>query len=90
MKTSEQLYENVVRQLAAQRGYRVSKSRQRLFVKTKGQFTLWKGDQPVVITEGDRSPSLDELEAYLRALPVGPDNRVYPSRPRGAERISHA
>ena len=89
MKTREQLYENVVRQLAAQRGYRVSKSRQRLFVKTKGQFTLWKGDQPIAIS-GDRSPSLDELEAYLRAVPVGPDNRVYRSRPRGAERISHA
>jgi hypothetical protein len=91
-KTPEENHDNIVRMLAAQRGYVVRKSRPRLFVKSAGEYQLFhKSDptNPVVITS-DRSPTLHELEAFLRAQPVGPHKRLYSPRPRGAERVHHA
>jgi hypothetical protein len=92
-KTPVENHENIVRMLAAQRGYLVRKSRPRLYVKSSGEYQLFRKSDlatPVVVIP-DRSPTLDELEAFLRAQPVGPKNRLYSPRPRGAERgLSHA
>jgi hypothetical protein len=91
-KTPEENQENIVRQLAAKRGYLVRKSRPRLFSKNSGEYQLFqKSDRttPIVVTP-DRCPTLDELEAFLRAQPVGSQHRLYSPRPRGAERLSHA
>jgi hypothetical protein len=88
-KTPEENHDNIVRQLAAQRGYLVRKSRPRLSSKTSGEYQLFrKSDRttPVIVTEG-RSPTLDVLEAFLRAQPVGVHHRLYSSRHRVAERV---
>lgn len=89
-KTQQENHDNIVRQLAAQRGFLVRKSRPRLFSKTSGTYQLFQKSDPgtpVVVTAG-RAPTLDELEGYLRGLPVGSQHRVYPPRSKGAERVS--
>ena len=91
-KTPEELQDNRVRQLADEQGYRVRKARPQLFSKATGTYRLFHKSDPAtpVMVTPDRSPTLDELEAFLRALPAGPHNRLYSPRPNGAERISHA
>ena len=83
-KTPVEIHENIVRQLANQRGYLVRKSRPRLYVKSAGEYQLFRKSDPttpVVVTSG-RTPTLDELEMFLRAQPVGSQNRVYSPRPK--------
>lgn len=90
-KTPIENHENIVRQLANQRGYLVRKSRLRLYVKSAGEYQLFRKSDPtipVVVTSG-RSPTLDELEAFLRGLPIGPHNRLYSPRPRGQKGVPH-
>jgi hypothetical protein len=91
-KTPEENHDNIVRQLAAQRGYLVRKSRPQLFSQHSGEYQLFQKSDPTtpVVIIPDRSPTLDEVEAFLRAQPVGSQKRFYSPRPRGAERVHHA
>ncbi|MDQ3232760.1 MAG: hypothetical protein M3Q07_13165 [Pseudobdellovibrionaceae bacterium] len=83
-KTPGELHDNIVRQLAAQRGYLVRKSRPRLYVTSPGEYQLFrKGDltTPILVTP-DGSPTLDELEMFLRALPCRPSPSVVLTTPQ--------
>jgi hypothetical protein len=91
-KTPLEIQENRVRQLAAKRNFVLRKTRPRLYVKTAGEYKLYRTSDlstPVLMSP-DRSPSLEELKAFLHTQPVDPTKGFYSPRPTRAERMHHA
>ena len=89
-KTRLEMEENIVRQLAAKRNFVMYKSRPRLYTTKGGDYQLFHISDRTAPLFPDRSPTLDELKAFLQTQPVDPTKGYYKSRRRRAERISYA
>ena len=89
-KTPLEMEENIVRQLAAKRGFVLHKTRRRLYVKAAGEYHLFRTSDRTTPLFPERRPSLDELKAFFRTQPVDTQRGFYAPRPTRAERISHA